>query len=172
MMCFKNIKFWRLREFGQYMVANMSFSHFFHTYCCCSYWKSLHKKFDRMVEIQHWGKTDRHWTPAHSWHTGGQYCCLWNTTSKCPMNFWNTRQEGLQLMNQTNCFPLIFVRENKHDTCLFVCSGSCICRHHIILLSICIMLDSDQECGTAILCHLKIRQMLKDDWKSTVILLK
>lgn len=149
----------------------MTCSHFFHTYCCCSFWKFLHKKFDHMVAIQHWGKTDRRWIPGHLGHTGRQCCCLRNTTSKCPMNFWNTRQ-GQQLMNQTNCFPLISVREDikKHNTCSFACSGSCIRRHHIILLSICIMLDSDQECGTSILCHLKIGQILKGDWTFTVIL--
>jgi len=113
----------------------MTFGHFFHTYCCCSFWKSLHKKSDHMVPIPHWGKTDRHWIPGHLGHTGGHRCCLWNTTLKHPMNFWNTRQEGLQLMNQSNCFPLISVREDikNHNTCSFSCSGSCICRHHIIL---------------------------------------
>lgn len=104
----KNIKYLRSRAFGQNMVANIAF--FFLTYCCCSFWKTLHKTFDQMVAFQHWGKTDRRWTLAHKGHTDGQCCCLWNTTSNYPMNFWNTTKEGLQLTNQTNCCAGISIR--------------------------------------------------------------
>ncbi len=91
--------------FGQHLVTTMAFSHFlFFTYWCCSSWKFLHKTFDRMVAIQRGGKTDRYWTLAHTRHIDGQCRCLWNTTSNYPTDFWNTRQEGLQLTNQANCY--------------------------------------------------------------------